>query len=432
MEKQLIRRGVLRGTVHVPSSKSISHRCFILAALSCQPCVVLNPLKSDDLDITLTALQQLGYEAVQEGRDVRFTGKRRVPTHSEEPVRLYMHHSGTSARLLTAVAALQPFVVEIDGSARMRERPMQDLFTPLEQLGARLEYERRPDGGGLPVRILEPVRSGGRVRVNASKSSQFLSALLHIGAFLNSELIVEVEGAIASQSYSDMTIAQMRKAGLTVIEEQSAQGLTVYRVPSGQRYGQEVWAIEGDYSAASYPIAGAALSGGDVLIPNLEEASLQGDSAIVEIVRSFGATAVFTPEGLRVSSSGILHGITRDMNSCPDIVPTVAVMAMFADSMTRLENVEHLRYKESDRLAAVIGNIKLLGGCAYVEGSTLVVEPVAADCLHGAVLPTFDDHRMAMAFSLAGLKVDGVEIENPSCVAKSYPEYWRDFEVLCQ
>jgi 3-phosphoshikimate 1-carboxyvinyltransferase len=197
------------------------------------------------------------------------------------------------------------------------------------------------------------------------------------------------------------------------------------------------WDVEGDYSAASYPIAGAIITGGEVHIPNLDRDSVQGDNAIVEIAQAFGASVTWQDEqhggkGLTISSEGRVRGIDRDMNSCPDIVPTLAVMAMFATTPTRLRNVEHLRYKESDRISAVIGNIERLGGRAFMDGDAMVIEPVQRECLHGAQIPTFDDHRIAMCFALAGLVIDGVVIENPACVSKSYPEFWRDFEMLTQ
>jgi 3-phosphoshikimate 1-carboxyvinyltransferase len=435
---QSITPSVLRGTVVVPSSKSLSHRALILAALasaaSGTASVVRRPLRSDDLDITLAALQAMGYTAEQQDEDVVFSGHRTIPDTTQHPVKLFMHHSGTSARLLTAIAAAQPFPVEIDGSARMRERPMLDLITPLEQLGARIHHER----GLLPLVIESPVAlsapNGGRVRVNAEKSSQFLSALLQIGILFNNGLIIELEGGIASKSYSDMTIAQVRRAGVEVEElNGNGGGLQGYYIRGGQHYAVQDWDVEGDYSAASYPIAGAVITGGEVHIPNLDRVSLQGDSVMVEIAEAFGASIEWSGvagNGVTVRSAGALRGIDRDMNSCPDIVPTVAVMAMFATTPTRLRNVEHLRYKESDRISAVIGNIERLGGKACMDGDAMVIEPVPPERLHSAQLPTFDDHRIAMCFALAGLRIAGVVIEDPACVAKSYPEFWRDFSML--
>lgn len=429
---QRITKGIFHGTLAVPGSKSLTHRCLIMAAFAAaasgKPTVVRHPLRSDDTDITLVALQAMGYEAERshspDGEAVRFSGKSLIPDASpENPVKIYVHHSGTSARLLTAVAAVQPVAVMIDGSERMRQRPMQELIEPLEQLGAEIQSA----SGFLPITITKPVTHGTRVAVDASKSSQFLSALLQIAPLLDGMMTIDLSSEISSKSYSDMTITLMRQAGVVVEETSSG-----YTVRGGQPYVLAEWFVEGDYSAVSYPFAGAAISGGEVTVSNVVQDSLQGDRAILDILSVFGAEVRWNADGkgATVRGTGVLHGVDRDMNTCPDIVPTVAVLAMFADSPTRLRNVEHLRYKESDRISAVIEGIERLGGRAFVDehdGNALVIEPVEPSKLHGAKIRTFDDHRMAMCFALAGLRIDGVEIEDPSCVAKSYPGYWRDF-----
>lgn len=443
MEKRLIQPAAAGGTLAVPTSKSLTHRALIIAAFAAhdsdKPALVRNPLRSDDTTLTLEALRRMGYPvAVSENSDgietVEFAGKR---TDTNGLVAINIHHSGTSARLLTAVAAVQPIPeggsIEIDGSERMRQRPMQELIEPLAALGVRLQHQN----GFLPIRITEPISNDegmNTARVDAAKSSQFLSALLLIAPLLAHGLRIEVGGEIASKSYSDMTIAQMRKAGIQVeetVEKTTAHGrITRYFVSGKQTYSMPHYAVEGDYSSGSYPLAAAAITGGTVTITNLTQDSPQGDRAIVEILQNFGTSIVWSADGLTLTGNKHLRGVDCDMNSCPDIVPTVAVVALFAEGRSYFRNIEHLRYKESDRIAAVIGNIERLGGRAFVEGNALVVEP-AVTALHGASIPTFDDHRMAMSFALAGLRVSGIEIENPSCVAKSYPDFWRDFERLC-
>jgi 3-phosphoshikimate 1-carboxyvinyltransferase len=490
--------GGFGGSVVVPSSKSISHRALILAALTGRSAVVYNPLRSDDVDLTFDALRAMGYDAIRDGSDVIFSGKQaHIMSAGGSATDIYIKHSGTSARLLTAVAAIQRTPMRIDGSERMRERPMQDLITPLAELGVTLSHER----GCLPITIhrgLEIASSSGRgfgsglsaglsaglgldggfgssttsasmpvVTVNASKSSQFLSALLLIAPLLPHGVEIRLAGTMSSRSYVDMTIAQMRMAGVEVQEltTNESTGQHGYRVPGGQRYTLREWNVEGDYSGASYALAAAAITGGTVHIPNLVRESLQGDRVIVDILEEFGAQVEWHADaGLTLrgnpdrvlrgmTTSGATSGVERDMNTCPDIVPTVAVVALFAETPTRLHNIEHLRYKESDRIAAVIGNIERLGGKAMVEknsagGETLVIEPLSADVLAARApaaapsalsatapiisLPTFDDHRMAMCFAVAGLRLAGVQIEEPSCVAKSYPTFWADFERLSQ
>jgi 3-phosphoshikimate 1-carboxyvinyltransferase len=435
METRIIKPSGFNGTLAVPTSKSLTHRALIIAAFSAvqhnAPAIVRFPLRSDDTTLTLAALKVMGFEAniVQKAElieSVEFTGKRDIPASS---VTIDIHHSGTSARLLTAVAAAQPIPsalwIEVTGSARMRERPMQELIAPLEALGAHIESAK----GFLPIRITTPITTGSNVRVDASKSSQFLSALLLIAPLLRGEMKIQIEGEIASKSYSDMTIAQMHQAGIEV--EETLHGNAIeYSIRGEQIYTMPEYTVEGDYSAVSYPLAAAAITGGRVHVSNIVRESPQGDRAIIDILRDFGVSVEWAVSGgVQVHGSKVLQGVERDMNSCPDIVPTVAVTALFAESRSIFRNIEHLRYKESDRIAAVIENIGRLGGKAYTEGDALVVEP-SAHALHGAQIPTFDDHRMAMSFALVGLRVPGVVIENPSCVAKSYPEFWRDFEQL--
>jgi 3-phosphoshikimate 1-carboxyvinyltransferase len=438
MEHYHVQPASVRGHLAVPTSKSLTHRALIIAAFaanaSAKAAQVHNPLRSDDTTLTLEALRRMGYPiTVRKNSDgvevVEFAGKRIPPSDSP---RIDIHHSGTSARLLTAVAAIQHLAsgqfIEIDGSERMRQRPMQELIQPLSALGAELRHEN----GFLPIRIaasLPDSENQASVRVDASKSSQFLSALLLIAPLLKAGLRIEIQGAIASQSYSDMTIAQMRDAGVEVKEWRENGVVTHYTIAGGQSYQMPNYTVEGDYSSASYPLAAAAITGGSVTITNLRQHSPQGDRAIVDILQAFGAKVEWKPEGLTLTGDKPLRGVDWDMNSSPDIVPTVAVVAMFATGRSTFRNIEHLRYKESDRVQAVIENIERLGGRSLVEGNALVVEPVKG--LHGASIPTFDDHRMAMSFALAGLKTPSVVIENPSCVAKSYPDFWRDFEQLC-
>lgn len=436
MELRPITPARFSGTLAVPTSKSLTHRALIIAAFSAlqhgTPAVVHFPLRSDDTTLTLAALNAMGFEtSVRENAEliesVEFSGKHTVP---RSHVKIDIHHSGTSARLLTAIAAIQPlqngYTLEVDGSERMRQRPMQELITPLEALGALI----RSTGGFLPIHLTAPILTGGEVSIDASKSSQFLSALLLIAPLLDGTTTSRLQGEIASKSYSDMTIAQMRAAGITVVETPHENTFD-YTIAGNQRYTMPESTVEGDYSAASYPLAAAAITDGEVLLTNVVQASTQGDREIVEILRDFGAEATWTTQGLHIRGSKVLQGVERDMNSCPDIVPTVAVTALFAETKSIFRNIEHLRYKESDRIAAVIDNITRLGGTAYTDGDALVVEP-STHGLHGANIPTYDDHRMAMSFSLVGLRVPGVVIENPSCVAKSYPKYWRDFQALSQ
>ena len=350
MEHYHVQPASVRGHLAVPTSKSLTHRALIIAAFaanaSAKAAQVHNPLRSDDTTLTLEALRRMGYpiivhENINGVEVIEFVGKRIPPSDSP---RIDIHHSGTSARLLTAVAAIQPLTpgqfIEIDGSERMRQRPMQELIQPLSALGAELTHEN----GFLPIRIaasLPDSENQASVRVDASKSSQFLSALLLIAPLLKAGLRIEIQGAIASQSYSDMTIAQMRDAGVEVKEWRENGVITHYTIAGGQSYQMPSYTVEGDYSSASYPLAAAAITGGSVTITNLRQHSPQGDRAIVDILQAFGAKVEWKPEGLTLTGDKPLCGVDWDMNSSPDIVPTVAVVAMFAEGRSTFRNIEH-------------------------------------------------------------------------------------------
>ncbi|MGH1365527.1 MAG: 3-phosphoshikimate 1-carboxyvinyltransferase [Calditrichia bacterium] len=416
MTSQTIDCGKLDGRLSVPASKSLTHRYFIQAALSGNPVTIYKPLKSEDAHITLTALQKMGYDAADYDDHVVFSGKR-IPVSS---CSFWVENSGTSARLLSGVMALQSFPCEMDGSARMRERPMQTLIDALQKLGATVEHHN----GYLPLKTSGGNLSGRLLEVDASKSSQFLSSILLIAPYLDGELKLLYGENLASASYLTMTVELMKRAGVEVSEISGG-----FIVKGGSGYSIADTTVEGDFSSASYFLTGAALSGGKVSISNVTADSLQGDAVITEVLRQAGAEVQWHDSGVTVTGTGRIHAVDVDVRSVPDLAPTIAVLALFADGMSRLRHVDHLRYKECDRLAAVIENISRLGGKAYAEDNQLIIEPRP---LKGALLASYNDHRMAMCFALAGLRVPGVVIENRECVIKSYPGYWEDFHHLHQ
>ncbi len=411
-----IKTGVLSGKTNAPPSKSITHRLLIIAALSGQRWHIKNPLFSDDTRITLDALNQMGFSMNSIPNEFVLDG-----THKniESPSVIFFGNSGTSARLLTAVAASISGEFHLDGTERMRQRPMFPLINALQQLGAEIEHQN----GYLPMDVSGGNLKGGEVIIDASQSSQFISALLLIAPYLKQDLTILPEGTIASSGYVDLTFSLMRKNGIEVKKDGEKIVL-----PGNQNYVMRDDKVEGDYSSASYFLAGAALTGGSVTVSNLEQSSHQSDQIILEILSEAGARVVRESDKVIVKG-GKIKGIDMDMQSCPDIVPTVAVMALFATGDTRMRNVRHLQFKESDRLKAIQENISRLGGESEIEGNDLIIKPRP---LKGATLPTYDDHRIAMSFALAGLRVKGVSIENPKCVEKSFPEFWREFYQMIQ
>ena len=404
--------GRLSGKISLPASKSITHRLLVMAALSGKPCTIRNPLLSDDTEITLNGLTQLGYRFRRASGTIVFSDEQQTPAQSVE---IWLGDSGSSARFLTAIAALQPFEVRLDGSPRLRQRPMGELFRALRNLGA----ETTPQKNSLPVTVRGGRLTASQVEIGVSQTSQFLSALLLIAPALPDGLKINCCGEIVSRSYVDLTVAFMKHAGVPL---EILPGEFV--VPAQSRYRLNDVTVESDWSAAAYFLTGAALSGGEIEIDGLNAGSAQGDRQILNILQAAGASIEIQNQTVLVRNNG-LQAVDWDMNSCPDLVPTVAVLALFAPGTSHLRNVAHLRFKESDRIAAVLENIKRLNGKAFLQGDDLVIEPAK---LKPAVLNSFNDHRIAMSFALTGLRLPGVEVENPGCVGKSFPGFWELFE----
>ncbi|NOX36483.1 MAG: 3-phosphoshikimate 1-carboxyvinyltransferase [Calditrichaeota bacterium] len=406
--------GRLMGEVRVPPSKSITHRALILAALSRKPVKIAHPLDSEDTRFTLQALQALGYEVAVAPNAWQFTGQY-VPPRS--PVRIFVGNSGTTARLMTAFAALHPGEIWIDGSPRMRQRPMAPLLEALRTLGARIDAT----DGKLPLWIRGGNLQGGRVDIDASESSQYVSALLLIAPRIAGGIHIQLTAPLVSRAYVQLTLSLLQQAGVRV--DTTERG---FRVAGEQQVCLPDFTVEGDVSSASYFLIGAAITGGRVTITNVGTHSIQGDREVWKILAAAGARVVETPDRITVSGNG-LKGVDWDMSACPDLVPGMAVMALFASSKSRFRNVQHLRFKESDRIAAIRGNIQRLGGKAEMDGADLVVQPGVR---HGAVVDPHQDHRIAMSFALAGLRLPGVVINDPDCVGKSYPTFWEDLSRL--
>lgn len=404
--------GRLSGKISLPASKSVTHRLLVMAALSGKPCTIRNLLLSNDTEITLNGLTQLGYRFRRTSGAIVFSGEQRTPAQSVE---IWLGDSGTSARFLTAVAALQPFEVHLDGSLRLRQRPMGELLYALGNLGA----EITPQKNALPVTMSGGQLTASQVEIDVSQTSQFLSALLLIAPALPEGLKITCRGEMVSRSYVDLTVELMKQAGVSVATLPGE-----FIVPAQSSYRLKDVTVEADWSAAAYFLTGAALSGGQIEISDISIKSAQGDRQILDILQAAGASVEIQNQTVLVRGNG-LQAVDWDMNSCPDLVPTVAVLALFAPGTSHLRHLAHLRFKESDRIAAVLENIKRLNGKAFLQGDDLVIEPAK---LKPAVLNSFNDHRIAMSFALTGLRLPGVAIENPGCVSKSFPGFWELFE----
>jgi 3-phosphoshikimate 1-carboxyvinyltransferase len=409
-----IKPGIMKGILAAPPSKSVSHRLLILAALSQKPSIIQNVLLSEDIYITLNALKQMGFHWKKRSNDIIFSGEREQTLGSAT---INVGNSGTSARLLTAIAAALPGEFIFTGSKRMLERPMMPLIDALIKLGVKIEHR----DGYLPVKIRGTVLKGGEVKVDVSQSSQFLSALMMLAPLTDQGMEISVAGSIVSQAYIQLTIALLKRVGIKIQYEDD-----IYFISGNQDFQiRQTW-VEGDYSSASYFAVGAAISRGSVCIDNLQHDSDQGDRFILDIIKKAGANVFWKNKQVHIEAAE-LSSIDENMNSHPDLVPSLAVMSLFGKNKSRIRAIEHLRFKETDRLKALIDNIGKLQGKITQEKNDLIIEPVP---LRGAAIPTFNDHRIAMSFALAGLRIPGIIIENPECVNKSFPKFWHYFEHL--
>jgi len=402
----------------VPGSKSYTHRILIAAALSDGICTISNGLKSEDTLLTLGALRQMGI-AVNE-RDDRFVvyGEKGQLKPCFDPV--YLGNSGTSMRLLTAVAALGQGRYTLTGTKRMQERPIQDLLDGLVQMGV---FARSINNTGCPpVEVKGGSLSGGDVSLRCGISSQFLSALLLIAPYTQHGVEIDIIEGPVSKPYVDMTIDVMAEFGVRVKRD----GYLRFIVPGNQTYRSGSYEVEPDCSQAGYFWAAAAITGSKIKVKGTTVKTRQGDVRFTQLLENMGCKISHEADGISVTG-GPLSAITVDMGDMPDMVPTLAVVAAFAAGTTQIENVGHLKAKESDRLGSVVHELSKIGIEASCSNTGMKIR---GGNPKGAEIDTYGDHRMAMSFALAGLNVPGIVIRDEKCVEKSFPNFWRVFEGL--
>jgi len=407
-----------RCQVSVPGSKSYTHRTLIAAALSDGPCTVSNPLRSQDTLLTLAALEKMGAVVADHEKTVSIRGLNGRFKPCLEPV--YLANSGTSMRLLAGVAALGEGTYIFTGTPRMYHRPIAHLLAALNQLGI---GARSVDGNGCPpVEIPGGEAAGGAVAINCSVSSQFLSSLLLMAPCTPKGMSIKVSHGPVSRPYVDMTVEILERFGIRVQRD----GYTRFDIDGGQTYRAGDYTVEPDASQAGYFWGAAAITGGSVTVKGVSVDSTQGDVGLVRVFEQMGCRINHGSEGITVTG-GQLQAVTVDMADMPDMVPTLAVVAAFADGTTVIENVSHLKAKESDRLASTCAELKKMGIAALAENDRLRVTG-GSPC--GASIETYDDHRIAMSFAMAGLVTPGVSIIKPHCVEKSFPNFWEVWETL--
>jgi len=403
--------------VTVPGSRSLTNRALICAALAEGTSRLRGWLDSDDTQAMLEGLGRLGVEVqvtpdelVVKGVGGRFA----IPLHP-----LDCRASGTTMRFLTACAAAVPGRVVLDGTQRMRERPVQELADALNAMGARVSTV----AGCPPVTVQGGDLAGGYVAVDATRSSQFLSALLMV-APLAKESVELSTGEITSKLHVEMTLDVMSAFGIVVQRHESKR----FAIEKGQHYRARSYVVEPDATSASYFFGAAAITGGKIRVNGLTPASCQADARFVEVLERMGCSVERGSKWMAVRGPRYLHGIDVDMNSMPDAAMTLAVIACFAQGRTAIRNVPNLRFKETDRMKALQTELAKIGARVETTETDLLIDPPVEPC--GARIATYDDHRMAMSFAIAGLKIPGIVIEDPECVAKTYPGFFTDLERL--
>lgn len=419
-----------QATVNIPGSKSVTNRALLLSALAVGRSTLVNPLISDDTRFMADALSRFGIDIYQDHEanlSVDGTGGL-FSDPGAEPI--YIGNSGTTVRFLTAAATLLPTgsYATLDGTARMRERPIKHLISALNSLGASVSDTLgtgcppvKVGGGGLP---------GGRCSLNGDVSSQYLTAVLLTAPMAKSDVTLDISGVLISRPYIDLTQRLMNDFGADFQNEAYQR----FIVKAGQRYLGRSYEIEADASSATYFMAAAAVTGGTVKVENLSPQSAQGDIGFAAVLESMGCI-VERHNGMTVTGPQTLTSVSVDMESMPDAAMTLAVVAVFADQPSVIRGLSSLKVKETDRFTAIATELRKIGIRVDCGSDYWVIHPLPISRMHGATLETYDDHRMAMALSVLGLNIPGIVIDNPSCVAKTFPDFWMRwqsaFDSLC-
>jgi 3-phosphoshikimate 1-carboxyvinyltransferase len=413
MNKQVTKCGEVDLTFAAPPSKSFTHRALIAGALAEGKTTLFRPLEAEDTKLTATALRRLGAVIEEQPNRLIITGcNGRLPNRQETT--LDLDNSGTSLRLLTTLALLCKNPVVLTGSARMQERPIGPLAEALPVLGGTVDFLNQP--GFPPLKVSGKLR-GGPVAIDGSVSSQFISSILMAAPYAEQEIAVTIPSPPASASYLDITLAVMEAFGAKV----TRTGYERFAVSTGHHYQGRRYAVEGDYSSASYFFAIAAVCGGKVTVTKLAPDSVQGDRRFLDALAAMGCRVTYGKDAATVESTGRLRGITFDMSSSPDTVQTLCMVAARASSPTTITGISHLKFKESDRINGTADRLRALGGDVSVSDDAITIRPAP---LRGGIIDPANDHRTAMSFAVLGLATGGMTITNAECVNKSFPGFW--------
>ena len=412
----------INGEVFLPGSKSLSNRALLIAALAKGTTKITNLLVSDDINHMLNALTSLGidYTLSDCGTECTVTGNGGF-FKTAEPLELYLGNAGTAMRPLCAALAASEGEFVLTGEPRMKERPIGHLVDALNQLSANVEYLENVDYP--PVRITGSPLTGDKVTIDGSISSQFLTAILMIAPLLKTNTTIEIEGELVSKPYIDITLNIMERFGVTV-ENKDYQS---FEVTGNQNYqALDKYMVEGDASSASYFLAAGAIKGGEVTVHGVGKLSVQGDKHFADVLEKMGAEVIWNDESITVKGKP-LTAVDMDMNHIPDAAMTIATAALFAKGTTSIRNIYNWRVKETDRLNAMATELRKVGA-EVVEGEDFISVTPPESLIH-AEIDTYNDHRVAMCFSLVALSDTPVTINDPKCTAKTFPDY---FDKLAQ
>ena len=413
-----------RGEVTIPGSKSLSNRILLLAALSRGQTRISNLLDSDDIRHMRTALEALGV-AMRYDRDAGLCEVEGLggPLAQGQQETLFLGNAGTAMRPLVAALCIGAGEFTMTGEPRMYERPIADLIEALRPLGAEVEYLGTE--GYPPLRVRAGHLRGGRVSIDGRISSQFLTALLMAAPLIGETVEIEVEGELVSRPYIDITLDVMQRFGVQVENEQFRR----FTVAAGQQYvSPGAILVEGDASSASYFLAAGAIGGGPVRVHGTGSASVQGDARFAEVLEKMGAEVKWSDHWIEVSARGPLQAVDLDLNHIPDAAMTIATTALFAEGRTCIRNVANWRVKETDRLHAMATELRKLGAEVEEGEDHICITPPTQ--WRSAAIDTYDDHRIAMCFSLAAFGDSDITINEPECTAKTFPDYFERFESI--
>jgi 3-phosphoshikimate 1-carboxyvinyltransferase len=419
--KLRITPSTVTGEVTAPPSKSYTHRAVIAASLVIGESLIEAPLLSDDTLYTIDACRSLGADIELEDNQLKINGTGGQIKVTPGRERIFAGNSGSTIRLVAPLAALAPTKVILDGNSRLRQRPVGDLLLALESLGA--SARSLGNNGCPPIEIQGGKLSGGNVTTSGQKSSQHISALLMIAPYTEGGLTIKVTG-LRSKPYLDITLDIMQEFGI----EAANKDYKEFLVKNGQIYKGKRYRIEGDYSSAAHFLAAGAIGGQPITVKNLKADSAQGDKYLTNIMSAMGGVVENREGTMTVSRRDQLKGITIDMGDYPDLVPTVAVIAAYAQGKTEMNNISHLKFKESDRLADTAAELGKMGIKVDITDNAMLVHGGKP---HGAEVETHNDHRLAMSLSIAALFAKGNSMINGAeAVTKSYPRFFNDLASL--